>query len=248
MTLEQYDAKRAEITQTYGETSKEANAKREQALAMLFVEFVAGRDERQRPLAEREGKSQKWVDYRLRFGRFLTLRTTGSHNTDGLTERRFRGFWAMTEGSPEDEPIRFREVARLMVEEPTAQPEIWPTMRDHYSDGRWHDCQVVADHLGVDVTLVEKNCRENGTRRNKGKQEIRHTGSKRRGDWRMQFRAHKRALKPIETSEIRHKMLPILKRLGEEGHLSDAAISTARVLGIFNELMHLVKEWTQPPE
>ena len=55
----------------------------------------------QEQLAEREGKGQSWVGYRLCFGRFLSYSdTTTAVVNDGekpVTELRFRSYWERTE-------------------------------------------------------------------------------------------------------------------------------------------------------
>jgi hypothetical protein len=50
----------------------------------------------QEKLAEKEGKTQPWITYRLRFGRFLGFITTVikiETLPKNLTEGRFRSFW-----------------------------------------------------------------------------------------------------------------------------------------------------------
>ena len=47
-------------------------------------------------LAQKEGKSQRWISYRLTFGRFLNFAPMGANSEslpNDLTERRFRSFW-----------------------------------------------------------------------------------------------------------------------------------------------------------
>jgi hypothetical protein len=58
----------------------------------------------QEELAKKEGKSQKWIDFRLRFGRFLNFSTdvlNAEFAPKNLTEGRFRSYWERTEGGNE---------------------------------------------------------------------------------------------------------------------------------------------------
>ena len=66
----------------------------------------------QEELAKKEGKSQRWVSYRLVFGRFLLFSTTGANASKlpfNVTERRFRLYYERTTGMNERQ--RFAEVA-----------------------------------------------------------------------------------------------------------------------------------------
>lgn len=71
MTAAQYEAERARLRELYGDTPANAAVKSEQALALLFHRSGWTQQE----LAKVEGKSQRWVSYRLTFGRFLNFRT-----------------------------------------------------------------------------------------------------------------------------------------------------------------------------
>ena len=73
----------------------------DQASAKSFTELFRCSRWTQEELAEKEGRSQAWVTFRLRFGRFLHFGTMmGVRNDDpslaNLTERRFRALWAQT--------------------------------------------------------------------------------------------------------------------------------------------------------
>jgi hypothetical protein len=70
---------------------KDAGAKWDQQLALLFAR--SGWTQEQ--LAEKERKIQRWVSYRLTFGRFLNFSTTVLNPQiplSSLTERRFRDY------------------------------------------------------------------------------------------------------------------------------------------------------------
>ena len=87
-----YERERERIRETYGDSTVEAGAKRDQALAGLF--YMSGWT--QQELAEVEGKTRQWVAYRIRFGKFLEFATTVANQETlpkNLTERRFRSYW-----------------------------------------------------------------------------------------------------------------------------------------------------------
>jgi hypothetical protein len=69
----------ARLRELYDESSVEAAAKRDQALAQLFARSGWTQEE----LARKESKTQQWVAYRIRFGRFLHF-ITAVIKTDSL--------------------------------------------------------------------------------------------------------------------------------------------------------------------
>ena len=94
-------------------SSLEAGAKRDQALAKLFYRSGWTLVE----LAKVEAKSKSAIDRQMRFGRFLTNSPTGENPEiplSKLTERRFRDYWSRTDKGETNERIRFGEVLRLI--------------------------------------------------------------------------------------------------------------------------------------
>ena len=69
MTEAQYTVERQRLRATYGDTAKERTGAFDQELARLF--FRSGWTQEQ--LADVEGKTQQWVAYRLRLGRFWEI-------------------------------------------------------------------------------------------------------------------------------------------------------------------------------
>ena len=94
MTPAEYDHERARLRSLYGDDAQQAATKRDQALALLFARSGWTQEE----LAKKESKTQQWVAYHLRFGRFLNYTTTVVNETtrNELTERRFRDHWENT--------------------------------------------------------------------------------------------------------------------------------------------------------
>ena len=91
------------LRQAYGDSRTDAGARFEQELARLFWPSGWTQEE----LAKKEGKSQRWVSYRLLFGRFLGFSTSCSIPQDPaflkLTEGRFRDYWSRTDETESNE-------------------------------------------------------------------------------------------------------------------------------------------------
>src|SRR5215475_13029826 len=117
MTEAEYRRVRDGLRATYGETSGQAAAHLDQALAALFVR--SGWTQQQ--LAAAEGKSQSYIGHRLVFGRFLAF-TTAVVNPDfapvraNLTEWRFRSYWRRARDVGDgNERIRFIAVQKALL-------------------------------------------------------------------------------------------------------------------------------------
>jgi hypothetical protein len=233
-----YEAERSRLRELYGETSKEANAKREQALATLF--FRSGWTQEQ--LAAKEGKSQQWVVTRLRFGRFLNFTTTVVNSEtipNNLTEGRFRSFWERTEG---DERQRFREVINLMRAEVSLRrnnrPSIGKALVKRYGDGKWHSVPVMAraldtdeDHVAATLDTMKALRGTYGARSEK-----KTVGTE------LQYRLFKMN-KTISSSELTEKLAPIVKDLEEQGRKNQVTMSVTQVAVLANRLRKLLDEW-----
>lgn len=116
-TEAQYDYARERLRSWYGNSSNEAAAKSEQALARLSNQAHQGGWTREE-LAKKEGKPKSQIDRLLHFGRFLAF-VPMSINAEALrvdlSERRFRGYWERTSGTNERQ--RFASVLKLMKKE-----------------------------------------------------------------------------------------------------------------------------------
>jgi len=112
MSESDYEAAREQLRATYGDSSTEAAAHRDRAMALLFLQSGWTQEE----LAKKEGMSREWVLVRLRFGRFLnyvTSVTSSNYIPKRLTEGRFRSYWSQT-GKNDGERARFRAVMQLI--------------------------------------------------------------------------------------------------------------------------------------
>jgi len=155
MTVEQYEKERAALHTTYGESSAEAAAKRDQFLASLFARSGWTQEE----LAVKEGKSQRWISYRLVFGRFLNF-STPVLNSDwwpkNITEGKFRTYWEQTSGGNERQ--RFSEVQKLMANDVIVRQKIRPSILndiiDRFADGKWHAVETIANALNTTVEHI----------------------------------------------------------------------------------------------
>jgi len=240
MTEEQYDQERAELRRLYGDSSTEAIAKRDQAMALLFAR-TGWTQER---LAQKERMSQKWVDLRLRFGRFLSFSTTvlNSENpTKELTERRFRTFWLLTDQSETNERKRFMEVLRLMEKNPTSmrRPQIGKPIMDKFADGKWHKPEKIARDLDAAEELVVDTLESMRRNQNYGAQcERRHVGKG------FEYRIF-RSEKMISASELIEKLTPIVRDLKAEGRKNMATMSPATVGYLAGMLEKLLNEWVE---
>jgi hypothetical protein len=69
-----------------------------------------------------------------------------------LTERRFREYWAKTEGGNERQ--RFIAIQKLIAADlalrAANRPKIGKPLIEKFGDGKWHSLKVMAEALGVD--------------------------------------------------------------------------------------------------
>jgi hypothetical protein len=147
MSVDAYKREREEIRATYGDSSAEAAAKRDQALAALFYRCGWTLEE----VAKVEGKGKSWVAYRLRFGQFLAFSTisTTVEIPKNLTEGRFRVYWERSDPSQNDRQ-RFAHVMRELSESTlTAKPRkgLAEKILSAFGDSKWHELETIANHV-----------------------------------------------------------------------------------------------------
>ena len=236
MSEAEYDKARAEVRVAYGDSRTEAGARFEQALASLF--YRSGWT--QEKLAAKEGKSQKWVDFRLRFGRFLNFSTDVLNSKLPLTEGKFRKYWAQTKG---DERDRFKAVQRMIADDAKLvkdrRPQIGPNIKKHFADGKWHSAEEMADELEVDEDHIHatlKGIVDNGYHECKG--ERKKVGTE----------THYRIFpmdKTISAKELIEKLDPIVKGLEEQGRKNQVTMSVSAVAVLASKLRKLLHEWAE---
>lgn len=241
MTEAEYDAARARLRELYGESSVEAAAKRDQAMARLFARSNWTQEE----LAEKEGKSRQWIVVRLRFGRFLNFATDvakAESIPNNLTEGRFRGFWEQTNGDEGKEDLRFRRVIKLLQGAQVMAPRRAPIgnkIRERFADGKWHSIEVIAEKIEADADHVRETL--DGISKN---QTYNCKAEKKRSGKSFAYRVFKMD-RAISSAELSEKLTPIIEALREQGRQNEAYMSPATVLVLANKLHKLLDEWTE---
>lgn len=240
MTEAEYEAERGRLRSLYGDDGAQAGAKREQALALLFARSGWTQEE----LAKKEGKSQTWMVFALRFGRFLNI-TTGNNPTlpPNLTERRFREYWERTDKADGNERERFGKVVDLLRQGP--RPPIRPAILASFADSEWHSVADIKTELGVDddnyVIKAIENIHTHPEQTN-AKVERRKYGKS------FQFRIFPEATtKVVSVHEIRTKLGPHIKRLIAQGKCNIATISIPSVAECAFLIDQQIAEWDKRP-
>lgn len=240
MSDDEYARRRQEIEETCPTRRDDVHARRDQALADLFYRSGWTQDR----LAEKEGKSQKWVDFQLRFGRFLNFSTTGTNPQKpplNLTERAFRGFWEQTEKGA-DERARFRGVAELLAgktrigDSHSPKTDIASKLLA-FADGKsWHTAKTLAGKIEApeqEVTAVLENMRARGTYRTHCERRAFKTTH--------QYRMTRASGKKVDMEKLIADVEPILEKLEAEGRKSMAAMSPGTVAHLTHQLRKLLE-------
>jgi hypothetical protein len=243
MSETEYDYFRYQIRLFWGDTSRQAAAKRDQALAILF----AGSGWTQDELAAKEGKSQQWMAYRVRFGRFLNFTTTGVNPESlpsNLSERRFRDYWEPTDKTAGNERIRFREVQKLIEGElhlrRDSRPAIGRAILEQFGDGAWHEL--------ADIAIAVADCDEDHVRTTM--QNMINAGTfgakaeKKRFGTSWKYRIAPRDSHAISIAEIRQELGPIIKDLHTEGRKHLARIVPQTMAQAAVRLQRVLDKWT----
>jgi len=245
MSEQDYDAERAQLKATYGESNVEAAAKRDQALARLFDRSGWTQQE----LAEKEGKTQPWIARCLLFGRFLNFMPMGIKVESlpaNLSERKFRALWEKTDPTAAKDEFRFRAVLKALQSEATMaprRPPIGTEIVEKFADGKWHSVQAIVNKVEQEFEHVRNTLEGMTKNQTYGvKTEKRTPGLKTLPT--SQFRIFKPD-KMISSSELIEKLTPILKGLEEQGRASAAAAAPQVVRDLAYRLRKLLEEWTQ---
>lgn len=243
MSVADYERERATLRETYGESSTEAAAKRDQALAKLFYRSQWTQEE----LAEKEGQSQQRIGQSIRFGRFLNFTTTVVNFEtlpSNLTERRFRSYWERTDKSEGNERARFTAVLRLMQEETVLvqkrRPKVGRTIVDQFGDGKWHPLTTIAEAVDTPEEHVVETLRTMEALRGTygARCERKKVGTS------FSYRIF-RQTRTISSEELKTKLTPLIEGLKAEGKKNMATMSPATVAHLAGWLQKLLDEWTE---
>lgn len=234
MTEQEYDHVRADLG-----ARKDAGARWDQQLAALFIRSGWTQER----LAEKEGKTQQWVAYRLRFGRFLTFTTTvvnADSQPKNLTEGRFRNYWSRTEGN---ERQRFIAVQKLIADDlalhAKKRPQIGKQIVEKFGDGKWYPLKIMAKALDVEEDHLFATLKQMRWSETYGaKCERKQVGNSH--SYRI-FRKEKQ----ISSQELIEKLGPIIEGLKIEGKKNATTASPPTVAHLAGKLQQLLDEWTK---
>jgi hypothetical protein len=160
MTAEEFCLRLTQIKEQTEALRERAEAFEDQQMSQLFVECRWT----QQQIANEVGKTQHWVCYRLRFGRFLGFITTviNPKIPKNLTERRFRSYWEQTEKGTKEQ-TRFRHVFDMMQEEFALITERKPsrnTILEECADWKWRTKEELGEILGKSPELAARCMRQ----------------------------------------------------------------------------------------
>jgi hypothetical protein len=225
MTRDDYRRERDRIRITYGESSIEAAASRDQALAELYHRSGWTQEE----LAKAEGCGRPIITRRIVFGRFLGFVPSG-HIPRNLTERAFRSYWEQTDKAEKNDRIRFQAVLRLMEEhtrvgKSTApKPAVGKAIMDRFADGKWHDLETIEKHVDAsaeDVRAVLATMQQRGSYGA-------HCERKKKGTS-FTYQIIRKGSKVIDADVLRTELEPILDKLREQGQANVATFSPSAI-------------------
>jgi hypothetical protein len=237
MSAADYERERQRIAETYGANSREAGALRDQALARLF--HVSGWT--QEELAKKEGVARRIVGYRLLFGRFLEVGTTGA-NPRNLTERRFRSYWERTDKTEKNERIRFAEVARLMAQDVALvkprNKHLTKLLLKRFGDGREHALATMVKASGAPEAEVVNTLGYFGRTRNSyGVVEYEKRTDE---DGAVFYRFQRGSGKRVAMTTLMQELGPIIKELEIQGQKSVATASPPVVAILTHKLKQIL--------
>lgn len=234
-----YDRERQQIRETYGDSSKEAVARRDQALAALFYRSGWTQEE----LAKKEGKSPQWIARRVKFGCFLNFSPFGENvhaALPKLTEGSFRKYWEQTD-STGNERMRFLAVLKMLEGASLrrqARPPIGDAIVAKFGDGQWHSLAAIKSHTDAEEDHVLETL---NTMKAKGSFGVTNLERKQVGkSW--SYRIFRKA-RMISSDELAPKLDPIIAELKEQGKRNSATFAIGAVAVLAAQLEQLRNEW-----
>lgn len=225
MSTEEFDRRKQEIEAT------NEKGYHDQSLAKLYQES----DWTQRQLAAHLGKSHVWVGNWLRFGRFQLV-TNGYQD---LTERKFRGFWAKTDKSEEEEDMRFSAVSVLLEKDSkeAAARKLAGDIRKKFDDGKLHPTSEIAESFDLEETEADRilrNMSSGGCLKS-------HQVNKRGNAYSI------KKIEPTRTADLDalyEEVKPIIKALKTEGRKKETTLaSLGTVEYLANKLDELLRTY-----
>jgi hypothetical protein len=163
MSQEHFEAEVRRIEEEHARRREGADAYRDQEMARLFETC----DWSQERIARAVGQSQRWVSYRLTFGRFLSFSTACSNHKapdmSSLTEGRFRAAYAKTKGKEKE---RFADVLRSIdtdshppgYRRQVDKPGVRAAVREVLSDGRWKTIRELQAQVTARIPDLPPSC------------------------------------------------------------------------------------------
>jgi hypothetical protein len=241
MTEAEYEAERRRIRDTYGDSKEEAEGSLDQTLARLFARSRWSQER----LAAKEGKSQSWIDYRQRFGRFLNITTTVVI-PKSLTERRFRDYWKRTESIGPNEHKRFPAIQQLMAEEltlskpHTTHPKIAAAILEHFADTEsWHRLATIVETVEApeeDVVAVLTSMEQKGTYQTHCE--------KRKGGTSWSYKLVRGSGLVVDVDHLVKLVSPIIRALKAEGRKHPAQSSPGTIAELAEKLKTILEDLT----
>lgn len=238
-----YELRRQQIEDQAGAMQERVDAYRDQKLSLLFVQSGWTQER----IAEKEGKSVRWVYYRLQFGRFLIFCTSCANSqkpAKNLTEGRFRTYFEQTDKGKKEQ-LRFRDAASAMEEDlllPTKKRDMELAKRivEKFADAKWHYIETICESVEGDRIAVESRLRFMKERGMHGC-----TCERRKAGKSKQYRIYKGGSKKIQVEALIKELEPHLSVLEREGRRKHALMSQAAVLDAAHRIRQLLERMAQ---
>jgi len=240
---ESHEHQRKIIYEIYGESSQEAIAKRDQALAKLYYDSGCTYHE----LAKIEKKSIGWINQWLRFGRFLnspTVMETSAPTTSKLTENKFHLCWKRTDETESDEYTQFKQVIQLIKQGEIlgrSPRGLQSRIIDKFADAKYHPLSVIVAGIGepkyepqishiLDLLVKNNNPKIKCERKKVGK------------TWSYRIFLSE---KTVGTVELTEKLTPITKEMQIMCRRAPGTISNTSLGHLATQIENFLEKWCE---